>query len=371
MKKQLRYLDAARDAEALSQARILYTDLDGTLLGRAGCLLVDGEGRPSARTAAAIVSLNQLGTDELTIMPCTGRSVTQLLEITRLCGWHDFIAEVGAIRSYWDAVSGTRETLFDTPEWPAEAGGDGRTPLEIIEAAKGFERLMAAFPGQLEYHAPWNVNRQATNVLRGRLDYARAQALLADITPSVTLVENGVIAPTRHGLDAAPLEAGGRPMPIHAYHLVPAGTSKCTAIQADLRRRDLTRDQAIMVGDGLADLQCAPAVGLCVLVQNALTSHNLNAQIAATPNARLTVGARGDGWVSLAAALLTAKAAAKDTGKSSGNGPADLHDLHAPHNLNSPHGPGNPHAPSTPSAPHNPHDPHNADNTLPPTKGGQ
>ena len=42
--------------DALSRVEVLYTDLDGTLLGPGGSLLVDGDGAPSAATAEAIVA---------------------------------------------------------------------------------------------------------------------------------------------------------------------------------------------------------------------------------------------------------------------------------------------------------------------------
>ncbi|MDP2232582.1 MAG: hypothetical protein Q8K89_03025, partial [Actinomycetota bacterium] len=44
---------------ALAAAEILYTDLDGTLLGLGGSLLVDADTQPSLATAAAIVDVNR------------------------------------------------------------------------------------------------------------------------------------------------------------------------------------------------------------------------------------------------------------------------------------------------------------------------
>jgi hydroxymethylpyrimidine pyrophosphatase-like HAD family hydrolase len=282
----------------LARTKVLYTDLDGTLLGNRGRLLVDGDNQPSARTAQAIVRVNS--TAGLTVVPTTGRSVTQLMEISRLCGWWDFIAETGAIRSYWDTDARDRINYYDTPTWSAETLSDGRTPLDIIEASGALEVLQAAFPGQIELHAPWTVNREATDVLRGRVDMTRAATLLADITPTITLVENGVIHPMQNTL--APSDE-----PIRAYHLTPSGVSKRTAIEADLARRGLTGADAVMIGDGLADVQTAPAVALVFMVNNALGDRGLDDTIEATPNAVVTRGARGDGWAELAGAWLAAR----------------------------------------------------------------
>ncbi|MDR1775819.1 MAG: hypothetical protein LBS17_05200 [Actinomycetes bacterium] len=313
--------DACALAARLARIRVLYTDLDGTVLGPRGNLLVDGRGRPSAATAETIVRLNRC--DAIDVMPVTGRSVTQLIELARICGWSNFIAEAGAVLSYYDPARGVRTNHYNLPEWPADtlnsgrhevgtasavptgagvAGlpvGAGRTPLEIIAATGAFQRLQAAFPGQVEYHSPWNVNRQATDVLRGRLPYTQATALLADITPALALVENGVIAPKAHTLTAGQ-------GPIRAYHLTPAGATKASAIAADLAQRGLTRDQAMMIGDGRADLECATAVDFVVMVENALSSPGLPDSIAAVDNAYVVDGCAGDGWVRVATALLDA-----------------------------------------------------------------
>ena len=51
-----RYLHESSDLlQALSKVEILYTDLDGTLLGPGGTLLVDGDGAPSAKIGRAHV----------------------------------------------------------------------------------------------------------------------------------------------------------------------------------------------------------------------------------------------------------------------------------------------------------------------------
>ena len=302
-------LTAGRLDGLLRKVKILYTDLDGTVLGKRGCLLVDGNNQPSANTACAIVEANLCR--ELTIVPTTGRSVTQLIEVSRLCGWSDFLGEAGAVRSYWHTDGGWRENIYDTPAWPEDtfdqsALDNGRTPpgdstpLDIINASGATEILLDAFPGQLEYHSPWNVNRQATNVLRGRVDMARAEQLLATVEPAVTLVENGVIHPSSHTL----IESDE---PIRAYHLVPTGATKGAAIRADLERRGFKPEEALMIGDGLADLQCAPEVAAVMMVRNFLKGSDMEEAAAQVPNAYLMKGAQGDGWAELVRAILAAK----------------------------------------------------------------
>lgn len=287
--------------DKLRRVKVLYTDIDGTVLGKRGCLLVDGENRPSANTAQAIVEANL--SPELKVVPCTGRSVTQLIEISRLFGWDDFIGEAGAVRSYWHAESGTRENVYDTPCWSHDlrkrASGDV-TPLDLINASGAMDALFAAFPGQIEYHSPWNVNRKATNVLRGRVDAAQANLLFADFDIPISLVENGVIAPSAHTL----IESSEA---IRAYHLAPTGVTKGFAIREDIARRGLSKDEALMIGDGMADLECGPEVAAIFMLQNALRAPKMAAALAAMPNAYVTEGAQGDGWAEVLRAILATK----------------------------------------------------------------
>ncbi|MBA2529358.1 MAG: HAD hydrolase family protein, partial [Euzebyales bacterium] len=68
---------------ALPPARVVYTDLDGTLLGPGGSLLTGPDGRPSARAATALVRAAEAG---LTVVPVSGRRRQQLVNDARLLG---------------------------------------------------------------------------------------------------------------------------------------------------------------------------------------------------------------------------------------------------------------------------------------------
>jgi len=287
--------------DILRRVKVLYTDIDGTVLGKRGCLLIDENGQPSANTANAIVEANL--NPDFEIVPCTGRSVTQLIEISRLCGWNDFIGEAGAVRSYWHADKGVRENIYDAPSWPDDlraCTSEDVTPLDLINASGAMEKLFAAFPGQIEYHSPWNVNRQATNVLRGRVDAAKANLLFTELDIPISLIENGVIAPSAHTL----MESDE---PIRAYHLAPTGATKGNAIKADLAHRGLSKDEALMVGDGMADLECGPEVAAIFMLQNSLRSPHMEDALRGMPNAYVTERAQGDGWAELVRAILACK----------------------------------------------------------------
>lgn len=290
-----RYLaDSPGLLAALRDVEILYTDLDGTLLGPGGTLLVDGDGAPSATAANAVVEVNRAG---LPVVIVSGRSRLQLVELARVCGWNDFIAEAGAILSRWTGT--TRELVFDTPYWPAGLPAGGRTVYEEIVASGAYEALVESFPGRIEYHDPWHLHREATHVLRGCLDVSAAQAVLDAFELPMDLIDNGLVRRKEHGLTCEG--------PIHAYHIVPKGVSKGRAIELDLATRGLSREQAAIIGDSPADLDSAQSVAVAVLVENALDVPGLTETLAGAPNAAVVSGKRGDGWAAFARHWLDAR----------------------------------------------------------------
>jgi hypothetical protein len=279
--------------ERLAHAKVLYSDLDGTLLGRGACLLADGAGAPSLDAAAAVARLNAA---RLTTLICSGRNAKQLMEVSRLLGWPDFIAELGTVRSY---DRGSRK-VYDVPCWPSDAVRDGETPYEAIVRVGALERLRESFPGLIEYHDPWHLDREVTHVLRGNVPVPEAQPMLDALDLPVTLVDNGIIHPPRHtlvGVDE-----------VHAYHLVPSGASKSRAIVADLAERDLRPDEAIAIGDSAADVAMADSVGLMVVVANGLADPVLAEHACGRGNVAATRASFGAGWSELAEAWLAARA---------------------------------------------------------------
>lgn len=285
--------------EALSGVEILYTDLDGTLLARGGCVLADAEGAPSAAVAEAIVDANRAG---LTIVPISGRGRIQLIEVVRLLGWRDFIAEAGAIIVH--GVGAGSEVIYNYAEWPDTLLREGHTPYELIARSGAVEALQQAFPGKFEYHTPWHLDREATHLLRGCLDAAEAEAILEGLEPPIGLLDNGLVR------TAGSLACDDSMLP-HAYHLVPKGVSKAQAIALDLESRGLTAHQAAAIGDSTTDIEMADAVAVMALVQNALDSPGVRNALAERPrpNVWRTCCSRGDGWAEFMRAWLSARRA--------------------------------------------------------------
>jgi hypothetical protein len=287
------YFDEAEGTEdRLAKGRVLFTDLDGTLLGRGATLLADGHGDPTLDTVEAIVALNRAG---LPVVITSGRNAKQLREITRLLGWADFIGELGCVRSY---DRGAR-VEYETGDWPEHALHDGETPYQAIEREGAVELLRQRFPGRVEYHDPWYLDREVTHLLRGNLPIPEAQAALDELPLPVTIIDNGIIHPRHHGLVGV--------AEVHALHLVPTGASKQRSIRDYLAERTMPPEAALAIGDSAADVAMAEVVGLMACVANGLDDPLLRAYAQGRDNIVATHGSFGAGWAEFARAWLAAR----------------------------------------------------------------
>jgi hydroxymethylpyrimidine pyrophosphatase-like HAD family hydrolase len=289
----LPYLDESPlAAEVLPRARIALTDLDGTLLGLGGSVLIDAKGAPALTTVQAIVEVNRAG---LEVVVCTGRNRIQAGEVSRILGWSSFIAELGCIVMY-----DRREPAeYLLGEWPDGILLADETPYHAITRLGGLRVLTEAFPGKIEEHDPWHTDREVTHVLRGSVDCATAQKALDTLPVPVDIIDNGIIHPPRHTLVDVD--------EVHVYHLVPRGTSKESAIRTLLARRGLTPDEAVAIGDSATDVEMMEAAALGVLVRNALDDPRVLAAAAGNDTIVATRAERGDGWAEFAHAWLAAR----------------------------------------------------------------
>jgi len=280
---------------ALADVRVLYTDLDGTMLARGGLLLGDAEGRPWGGVAEAIVNLNEAG---LGVVMVSGRNRLQLTESARLLGWCDFIAEAGAVVVRGAGPGSIVE--YNTGAWGPDMIPLGITPFQAIDQSGACDVLREAFPGRIEHHAPWHHGREASHLLRGEVDLCEAQAVLDTLELPVDILDNGVIRPPVHTLEGVET--------VHAYHLVPRGVSKAQALGLDLAQRGWTAADAAAIGDSATDLDMAQAVSVLALVANALESPRVRELLGnGVDNAVITEGRRGEGWAEFARAWLAAR----------------------------------------------------------------
>ncbi|HKF00327.1 MAG TPA: HAD hydrolase family protein [Actinomycetes bacterium] len=262
--------------------RVLFSDVDGTLVGRRASLLADLDGRPTLVAASALVAAHTAG---LEIVLVSGRTRAQLQESGRLLGVRDAVAELGTVL----VVDGGAEL-----EWGRVPRALGPTPAEVLRRSGALDLVLAAFEGRLEFHTPWHEGRQGTALLRGLVDLEQARALLrGEGFDWADLVDNGRLRGAYPRLGLAAGEA-------HTYHLAPAGVTKGSAAARYLRLRGIGREEAAAVGDSAADLELDAAVGAMFLVGNA----GPEARAAAGPDTVVAAGRAGEGWAEVVAALL-------------------------------------------------------------------
>jgi len=254
----------------------VYTDLDGTLLGKGSSLFRDAEGGFSMAQARGLEACHRAGV-EVVIM--SGRREPQVHEAARLMGQTSYIYEAGC--AY--AIDG--ETTLMTGEMVPDEDG---TIYEQIEARGIPKALFEHFEGRLEYHAPWHHGRVLSHLFRGKVDVEEANGLLDERgDDDLRLLDNGAI---------------GREMPAiegrtHAYHLVPRLVSKAGAVAAHARARGHDPGDCIAVGDSVEDLEVAAAVGRFFVVANGpRNDRGLSAALSSWDNVTVTEGSMGDGF---------------------------------------------------------------------------
>jgi hydroxymethylpyrimidine pyrophosphatase-like HAD family hydrolase len=256
-----------------ASVRVVYADLDGTLTGPGASLFAGATG-VTEEPVRAIAALHRAG---VALVPVSGRTLTQALEAARLLGARDVIAELGGLTAY----DLGREVVR---AWGRFAGPG--TPFEAMARSGAGALLLERF--DLEPHAPWAfAGRECTMLLRGRVDVDRARRALEEARHDwLDLVDNGVIG----------VEDGNE---IHAYHLLPLGVGKAQAIAADLARRGLGSEAAVVVGDSPADVAAAPHVATAFVVAN-----GREAARGAPDNVVVTESSYGDGFAEAVLSIL-------------------------------------------------------------------
>ncbi len=268
--------------------RCLYLDLDGTLLGQGASLLHDGEGSVSIDGVRALQACLRA---DVEIVLMSGRRRAQVAEDARLFGQRCFIYEAGSC------------LVFDGEEhWLTGEMVPGRLNVfEQIGRSGAPELLLELYPGRLEYHEPWHLERDASHLFRGLVDSAEVDAALARHGHgALRLVDNGVVSRRSPALAELPHVRG--------YHLVAGSASKAAAVAAHARMRGYGRDQLFAVGDSREDLACAQHVDAFWLVANALERDpSMREAIAGTDNVKVAQASHGSGVYEAVVSTLMAR----------------------------------------------------------------
>jgi HAD superfamily hydrolase (TIGR01484 family) len=268
--------------------RVLYADLDGTLVGRGGSLFAAIPEGSTPRGAAALAALHEA---EVELVLVSGRTRRQLREAARLLGAAAYVAELGAFlveRGTPDEVVPNLGTFELAAPW-------GAGPFAAMTRSGAGAFLLERYAGRLEPHTPWSFeDREATMLLRGHLDTNEADAALARAGYGwLEIRDNGVILRHSEELDVPET---------HVYHLVPHGVNKASAVALHRRRHGLSAEETAAVGDSASDLDVAGEVGCVFLVSTG--GPVVAREGVGVPNAYRAEGAGPDGVAEVVDALL-------------------------------------------------------------------
>jgi hydroxymethylpyrimidine pyrophosphatase-like HAD family hydrolase len=255
--------------------RCVYTDLDGTLLGRYGSLFRDADGDFSMLQARALEACHRAGAE---VVIKSGRRESSVVEDAKLIGSTSYICEVGCLL----VMEGERTVLVGDVETEP-----GKTLAETMVDRGIPDELFEHFAGQLEWHSPWHQQRELSLLFRGKVDVEEANRLLADRGhKGLRLVDNGAIFAPMEGIEG----------PAHAYHLLPEAASKAKAVAFHMRARGYAPEECIAIGDSVEDLAVADVVGRFFVPANGPERDAALAEaIGGRPNVIVTEGRMGDG----------------------------------------------------------------------------
>ncbi len=266
--------------------KVIYTDIDGTMVGPLGCFFRDSEYALTLRPAKALLSALARDVD---IMLVSGRHKSQLREVARLLGLMNYVAELGT------------EIVYNLGQEVVMNVGDLEVKCEsvyqTIMDTGVVDLLLETYKGRLEMHTPWSNERDCTPLLRGYVDLHEVDELLKKNGYEIfELLDNGVIPRKSPTLDVPETRA---------YHLVPRGVSKDQAVLRDQQHRGLRREETVAVGDAEADLPFADVTGAFFMVKNGLLLNpHLAQEIEAMDNVFVTEEKMGLGWSEVVETLL-------------------------------------------------------------------
>lgn len=287
---------AARPAGMISgvaqatSIRVVYSDLDGTMVGPRGSFWRAGDGSLTEQPAQVLAELHRAGIDLVLV---SGRTRAQLTEAGRIFGADGFIAELGSVVA-WKGWHQYEYLPGDLP--PAYAG---RPAFDVLTELGLPQALFDRYPGRLEWHSPWHTGHEVDAMLRGNVDVDEAEEWLAARGwPWLALRDNGVLPPSR------PTGLQPEGLPPHIYHLMPRGLGKGVAVAWDLRRRGLSAADAIAIGDSASDLEMADAVATMWLTANGAAHEHVAQAAAVRPNVRISAAEVGLGWAEAVRSIL-------------------------------------------------------------------
>lgn len=231
----------------LTQVRVIYTDVDGTLVGPGGSLFRGAGGAPTLKPARAVLKVIKAGVD---VFMVSGRSSVRLKAIARILGFRNYAAELGS-----EIIYDIGRKVIDTTEDLHLKKGE--KPLDWMKRSGAVDLIFEEFPGKIRYHSPFSETCQSTALLIGNIEVERGNQMLREYGLSaLRLADNGPVGPVPDF-----------PHP-HCYHLLPACVGKRCAVKRDKRIRGLETEELVGIGESIEDMEISSEVGVYFVVKN-------------------------------------------------------------------------------------------------------
>ena len=165
---------------AAAGIRVIYTDLDGTMVGPGGCFF---RAEDRSVTLEPTLALADLLASDIALVLVSGRTQAQLLEACGIFGADGYVAELGAVVG-WDR--GRERTSF--AERCRQSSMRSRT--------RWWRSCSQQYAGRLEFHDPWHVGHELDVMLRGQVEAPEADAwFAAQGAPWLRMHDNGLLPP--------------------------------------------------------------------------------------------------------------------------------------------------------------------------------
>ena len=153
----------------LKELKVIYTDLDGTLLNDKGCLVKDWRGD---YYLGVIKQLEKISKNNWDIVLVSGRNKVQLKYNAQFIGVKNYIAELGSELVY--DLGKKVFVTFDNKKYHYDLTYKSKELLDIIKLFK------EKFPGKIDSNMKWSINRSYNALLFGEIDMDLANKELED-----------------------------------------------------------------------------------------------------------------------------------------------------------------------------------------------
>ncbi|MCK5641900.1 MAG: HAD family phosphatase [Gammaproteobacteria bacterium] len=272
--------------EGISDLKVIYSDLDGTLFNDRGCIIKDSRDKYYFKAINLLEKINENGWDLVLV---SGRNKYQLRYNAQMIGVKNYIAELGSELVY-DQGKEVHVT-FDNGKESFDITYEGKDLVRIMEL------LMKEFPGKIESRMEWSRYRSFNALFFGEIDLDKANKLLqAEGYGSLVLVDNGF-----SNLVDLELKVDR----LHIYNLMPRGVNKANAVRLDKKLRGFNDENCIALGDSLEDLKMASEVKYFFLMKNALEhEEELEPELDKYGNVFITDSIMNRGWFEVMSELL-------------------------------------------------------------------